>query len=204
MCLQAAQHPPEPINMDQTLPPSPSPTPDPDIRICHPATPASDAPPTRPVDGPPSPTNEHPTLPSPTPVTDEPTQATLAQYTQDPQAIPSLLHAIEPHMMPTLSSDHRVAVQTDPNASLLAPAAQVTPSTPHPPPPEPDQPPHTPPRPQPTADQDHSWRLRPYPLTIPSASASPRWQQLLKDPSNLASRPTPVDRTRTSAHAQST
>ena len=37
---------------------------------------------------------------------------------------------------------------------------------------------------RPPAD-DNSWRPRPYPVTIPNSSASPRWQHLIQDPSEL-------------------
>ena len=37
----------------------------------------------------------------------------------------------------------------------------------------------------PLPDNDHSWRTRPYPVTIPTSSASPRWQQLIQDPTEL-------------------
>jgi hypothetical protein len=140
---------------------------DPDIRNCHSASHTNDDLPTRPNDDPPSATNEHSTSPSPTTGTEEPTHTMLDQYTQALQAIPNLIHAIDPQRILTYIPDHRVAANTDPTISPSALAAKATPNPQHill----KPDQPTHPPPEPQSTVDQNRTWRLRQYPLTIPA------------------------------------
>ena len=97
----------------------------------------------------------------------------LEQYSRDLQAIPGLLHAIDHHMTPT-HANHPAPPPT--------PTIHEVPNTPEAPP---DPPPQISPQPPPTDDQARKWRPRQYPLTIPSSSTSPRWSQLIQDPSEL-------------------
>ena len=54
-----------------------------------------------------------------------------------------------------------------------------------------DSPAHAPPTPPtdqtepPSPNTASTWQLRPYPVTTPSNSSSPRWQQLIQDPTEL-------------------
>ena len=108
----------------------------------------------------------------------------LDQYSLDLQAIPALINAIEPQMSPTHSPNPKVAAHVNHHPPPPTPTAQGT-HSPTEDPGEPDPPPQPSPQPPPTEAQDRKWRLRQYPLTIPSSSTSPRWQQLIQDPSEL-------------------
>ena len=67
---------------------------------------------------------------------------------------------------------------------LESPSETALPTTPQPTPATTKLPTNIQPQP-PLPDNHHSWRTRPYPVTIPTSSASPRWQQLIQDPTEL-------------------
>ena len=108
----------------------------------------------------------------------------LDQYSRDLQAIPAFIKTIEPQLSPTHSPNSTVAANVNQHLPQPTPTAQGT----HCPPAdlgEAAQPTQPSQQPTPMEAPDRKWRLRQYPLTIPKSSTSPRWQQLIQDPSEM-------------------
>ena len=88
--------------------------------------------------------------------TDSPTPVMLAQLQQELAALPTLLQSsVPPTTEPADSSAH----------------------APPTPPPDPAE--------HPSPNTVSTWQSRPYPVTTSSNSSSPRWQQLIQDPTEL-------------------
>jgi hypothetical protein len=88
--------------------------------------------------------------------TDSPTPDMIAQLQHELAALPALL---QPSTSPTTESSDSPA-----HAPPTPPTDQTEPPSPN------------------TAS---TWQSRPYPVTTPSNSSSPRWQQLIQDPTEL-------------------
>ena len=178
ICLQVVQSQPIYINIEQD-------TPTPDSQADTPMTadpitsPATDRS-TMEADS--STSSDPPATPPPPTDTEHPSLAIFDQYTQDLQAFPALLQSLgqPPAAHGDLSDQH---AQTEPKSPTLSTKATAT--SPSPLPTEPTPPSPMLPKPSLPEVNDHNWCIRPYPVTPPSSSASPRWQQLIQDPSEL-------------------
>ena len=107
------------------------------------------------------------------PPTDQHT-ALLDQYQRSLQQLPALLHS--------LSTPSAPDIHTRP---LERPSDTAPHTTPQPTPATTSSLTNNQPLAHLTYTTDHSWRTRLYPVTIPTSSASPRWQQLIQDPTEL-------------------
>ena len=96
------------------------------------------------------------TTPGPPDDTDSPTPAMLVQLQQELAALPALLQSSTPSTAESAESPAH------------APPTLPTDPTEHP-----------------NSNTAPSWQSRPYPVTTPSNSSSPRWQQLIQDPTEL-------------------
>ena len=95
------------------------------------------------------------------------------QYQRNLQQLPALIQSLSP---PSTPDTHTMPPER-PSEPAPSMTPQPMPATASPPTNNQPQPPQL--------DTDHSWRTRPYPVNIPTSSASPRWQQLIQDPTEL-------------------